>query len=618
MGKYLHKFETGSDFEAYLSETGYRLSKPWVSYTKTNTTSVDYNNNLKDIDLSCATLPNFLQSGDKVAIVAPSSSPDAQYITDATTALEEWGLVVDSTSYMVGVSYTGSGEAASHADTVANLTGAFEDPTVKAIICARGGYGGIHILDLLPEDVIRNNPKWFIGYSDITSFEWCFLSYGLQTIHGPMCSSFTSHPDDDGSTEKLRKILFGESGYNTHSFTDENSQNRIGTATGILVGGNLSTFLPYLNGKYSPFNSASDFILYVEDNGTLYKRNLYRFMKQIYYTAGEKLKGVLVGVVPAVADNAQNGTRYSIIKACIPDIPIAFTDKIGHNDINYPVINGSIATLNVSSTSNSTITFNQTAVKASYNLQKVKLSNFNRVVVSGESFTTTIYPLTGYKVNSVSVKMGETDITSTAYNSSTNVITINNVTRNIEISVSAVNILPSGYQLLDYIVCTGDQYLDTGVTGNSYIKAALDFNITELISGTPRSIFGRYTTSTGSISVALGITNTVTRFANRSKSYDWTVGDHTFEVSRAGTVRDGVTSTWSAPSSITTGSLYLGYSGTVDKFKGYIRSCKIWDNDVLVRDFIPCKNTSNVVGMYDTVNEVFYQSATETPFNAPA
>lgn len=159
MGKYLHKFETGSDFEAYLSETGYRLNKPWVSYTKTNTTSVDYNNNLKDIDLSCTTLPNFLQSGDKVAIVAPSSSPDAQYITDATTALEGWGLVVDSTSYMVGVSYTGSGEAASHADTVANLTGAFEDPTVKAIICARGGYGGIHILDLLPEDVIRNNPK---------------------------------------------------------------------------------------------------------------------------------------------------------------------------------------------------------------------------------------------------------------------------------------------------------------------------------------------------------------------------------------------------------------------------------------------------------------------------
>lgn len=292
-------------------------------------------------------MPEFLQKGDKVAIVALSSNASYSYVTAGLEVLTGWGLKPDLSYY--------ADPSRDYQAVADRLVSALKDDSVKALICVRGGYGAIHVLDLIPSEIVAENPKWLVGYSDITAYLWYYFSKGVMSVHGPMCSSWAQVSDDGGSSEKLRKILFGEKGFNRVVFND-GIENRPGKASGILIGGNMDTLRPYLCGEYSPFNLGDDFIVFLEDTDQV-NRQFYRIIKELRYTAGKKIKGLIMGDCPLAEDEFQSGTIQSMTLECFPDIPVAFTSKIGHGDVNFPLIEGIRSTLDVASGSKATLRF---------------------------------------------------------------------------------------------------------------------------------------------------------------------------------------------------------------------------------------------------------------------
>ena len=180
--------------------------------------------------------------------------------------------------------------------------------------------------------------------------------------------------------------------------------------------------------------------------------------------------------------------------------------------------------------------------------------------------------------------------------------------------------LPSGYTELDYITCAGTQWLDTGLVGNQFVSADISFysNYTNTTMG----LFGR-NTGDNSTSILVNIANSsgTTRLGGGYRSMGWgTQSDWNISIRYNSVTRWTTATSWSGTvGEFTTGdTMLLGWTGasSTNKFKGNIRSCRIWMSGILVRDFKPCKNDSDVVGMWDAVNGVFYPSVSGTDFTS--
>ncbi len=431
--------------------------------------------------------PAFLQSGDKVAIVALSSAGTQEYVTAGQTLFESWGLTVTLDYYVAD-------PANDRLVTALSLIRALEDDTVKALITLRGGYGSLHTVDFVDEDTIRQHPKWIVGYSDVTGYLCEFIHAGVQAVHGPMCASIVNHPDDDGSLDKLHDLLFGVSGFNSHTFTDGNSQNVLGTVTGRLVGGNSGVMLPYLMGKHNAFQYKDDFILLVEETSGMYTYEFYKRLKQYRIATKGRIKAVLVGDVPLTASGLLSGNKYSLTKDVFWDIPVAFTAKIGHDDVNYPVVLGSVATLDITGISDSTLTFCETPAGVSYDLTNAEVLWGQTIAAVGAPYKAKVVPTGSSAITSVTVMMAGVDVTSTAWNATTGDITIASVTGDISVTVVAANVVPEGYTPVDYITCNGAQWFDAGFKGSP----TLDFDVTAVARVSDLSnvaVFGGRTSS---------------------------------------------------------------------------------------------------------------------------
>jgi muramoyltetrapeptide carboxypeptidase len=278
--------------------------------------------------------PPYLKKGDKIAIVCPAKKLPKS-IDFGIEILQSWGLEV-----VIGKTVTGSYHqfAGTDQERAEDLQQFLDDKSIKAIIAARGGYGTIRIIDKLDFTAFNENPKWLIGFSDIT----ILLSHALaalqtQSIHGQM--PYTFNESSPEALESLRKILFGEQVEYTYKseFT-----NRIGNAEGILIGGNLSLLIA-VEGSKSEMDY-SDKILFLEDVGE-HEYSIDRMMR-LLKRAGKlaKLKGLIIGAFNEISEEKIpfGQTPEEIIWDLIKkyDYPVCFNFPTGHIDDNRAMVLG--------------------------------------------------------------------------------------------------------------------------------------------------------------------------------------------------------------------------------------------------------------------------------------
>jgi muramoyltetrapeptide carboxypeptidase len=285
--------------------------------------------------------PPYLKKGDKVAITCPAKKLPHP-MTDAIALLKSWGLKVVLGETVTADFHQFAGDDALRA---ADLERFIKDDSIKSIFAARGGYGTIRMIDEVDFMLIKEAPKWIIGFSDITVLHThIFANFGLQSIHGQMPITIP-----DGSAESLqtlRKALFGEDfGY---QFSAE-KLNREGEAQGILVGGNLA-LLVAISGSISDFDYSNK-ILFIEDVGE-YLYSIDRMMRTLKRAGKLKnLAGLMVGGLTELKDNdiPFGQTAEEIIFEVVKEYhyPVCFNFPAGHISNNQALIFGKTLNLAV-------------------------------------------------------------------------------------------------------------------------------------------------------------------------------------------------------------------------------------------------------------------------------
>ena len=289
-------------------------------------------------------IPQPLQSGDTIAIVSPSSKINSEYIKGAINRLESWGyrVVVGTHAYGAHGNFAGTPD-----DRLSDLRNALHDPEVKAILCARGGYGAVHLLDSIAPEEIRDNAKWIIGFSDISALHAAWVNAGVASLHAPMCKHLTIEPETQASTQYFRAIL---SGKRPQYHAEVHPFNRYGEVRARVVGGNLAVLCGLLRTPYDLFQENT--ILFIEDVG----ERTYKIERMLYNLelAGvlPRLAGLVVGqFTDYKEDPGMCATMYEMIAARVAryDYPVAFNFPVGHVTDNHPIIEGAEATLSVTS-----------------------------------------------------------------------------------------------------------------------------------------------------------------------------------------------------------------------------------------------------------------------------
>ncbi len=277
--------------------------------------------------------PPPLKKGDKIAITCPAKKLD-KTMDDAIKLIQSWGLEVVigetlSTSYH---QFAGTDEFRAK-----EFQEFINDTSIKAIFAARGGYGCIRIVDHIDFTPLLKNPKWIVGFSDITVLHSQLHCLGIQSIHGQMPATITESSFD--GIESLRKALFGEE---IIYHIKPHFLNKIGEAEGQLIGGNLSLLVAQLQSK-TDFNFDGK-ILFIEDVGEyLYAvdrliRTLNRANKL------SKLKALIVGGFTSLKDNdipfgfTAQQIIYEVVKNY--DYPVIFDFPAGHLKDNRALILG--------------------------------------------------------------------------------------------------------------------------------------------------------------------------------------------------------------------------------------------------------------------------------------
>lgn len=293
-----------------------------------------------------STQPPLLKKKDKIAIVAPASNSKSgnskSIIEKATKLFQSWGLEVVLGKYVsLDSRNTFAGSDAQRAE---DMQWALDDPTIKAVVSVRGGYGTTRIVDRLNFTRFLRNPKWIIGFSDITTLHIQLHKLGVVSAHGAMPTLFLS-PQHKASIDSLRTLLFEGA---AHLTAPTNSLNRLGSVTAPVVGGNLTLIC---NNMETP--SALDTknkILVIEDiGGNLYA--LDRIMVQLKRAGKlQHLAGLIVGKMVHMQDLLSlpmNKSAEEIIQEHVAsyNYPVTFQFPIGHQAPNLAFPHGKVGTL---------------------------------------------------------------------------------------------------------------------------------------------------------------------------------------------------------------------------------------------------------------------------------
>lgn len=247
-----------------------------------------------------------------------------------------------------------SGTAAERLDDLAT---ALTDPQVRAVLCSRGGYGVVHILEQLDTVDLRRDPKWIIGFSDISALHAWATKQKVASIHSSMAGHIMLGSDDPDNAA-LFDILRGEKP--TFIFDSCPRYDRPGVATGRIVGGNLAVLAHLIGTPYNVFEPGT--ILFIEDVA----EPIYKVERMLYQLdlAGilPRLGGLIVGQFTEYTPDKSYGSMYDMIYDRVSQYgyPVAFNVPIGHVDHNIPVIENATVTLKVTDTpKNSLIYWNK-------------------------------------------------------------------------------------------------------------------------------------------------------------------------------------------------------------------------------------------------------------------
>jgi muramoyltetrapeptide carboxypeptidase len=255
----------------------------------------------------------------------------------AIRVLESWGYRVVEGKCLYGISNQFSG---TDDERAADFQAMLDDPEIKAIFCARGGYGSVRIVDKLDLTSFRSNPKWIVGYSDITVFHsHIHKQYGIQTLHAAMPINFPPDGTMNESLESLKTIL--EGGHTSYEIP-AHEFNTNGKADGKIIGGNLS-ILYSLGGSKSDIDTRGK-ILFIEDLDE-YLYHIDRMMMNLKRSGKlEGLAGLIVGGMNDMNDNEipYGQTAYEIIADAVSDYsyPVLFNFPAGHVRTNLGLIMG--------------------------------------------------------------------------------------------------------------------------------------------------------------------------------------------------------------------------------------------------------------------------------------
>jgi len=280
--------------------------------------------------------PPNIQPGDTIGLVCPAGSIPIEKVQNCIQTLEKWG-------YRVQLGKTvGSKKdcfSATDMERMQDVQAMLDDENIKAIICARGGYGMSRIIGALNFSKFNTHPKWVVGFSDITVLHAALQKQNCKSIHGPMASAFNKGEAGEKYIQSLRDCLEGRA---TQYQAASHSLNKIGQVKAPIIGGNLC-MIAHLIGSKNALESTGK-IIFIEDVSE-YHYNIDRLMIQCK-NAGffENCKGIIVGGFTDLKDNATDfgATAYELIAEHSKDlaIPICFDFPISHGLENVAIKQG--------------------------------------------------------------------------------------------------------------------------------------------------------------------------------------------------------------------------------------------------------------------------------------
>jgi muramoyltetrapeptide carboxypeptidase len=293
-----------------------------------------------------AKIPPYLKPGDTILIIATARKTNLQELEPVVNKITSWGLKVEFGKNLFGEENQFSG---TDAERMEDLQWALNHPSAKAIIIARGGYGTLRIIDSVNFEGFKKNPKWLIGFSDVTVLHNELYNLGFCSMHATMPNNFFN---DEAATDSIRQLLFNQTiDYQIAA----HPLNRKGEASGDLIGGNLS-LLYAITGSRSEMDFDGK-ILFLEDLDE-YLYHIDRMMIQLKRKGKlEKLAGLIVGGMSSMRDNTipfGSTAEESIIRNVGEySYPVCFNFPAGHIPVNMAFYHGHKIKLTVNETKRS-------------------------------------------------------------------------------------------------------------------------------------------------------------------------------------------------------------------------------------------------------------------------
>lgn len=293
------------------------------------------------VEIKCVK-PDYLKPGDKVAMISPSYYTPMENVEKTAEVLRSWGLepvIGPNVGKIQDGKYAGT-----VAERISDIRWALNDPDIKAILCNRGGYGTIQLIDLLSLEQIKASQKWILGFSDISTIHGLWNRAGVMSVHGTM-SSFLAKGGTDKTSTLMRDLLLGSV---PRYVVPAHKQNIIGKASGVLVGGNICTFAPNV-GSQADATMGNDLILFIEEVEES-MHNIDRQMRLLQLNGVlNRCKGIILG------EFVDCGSEFTFesVEAMLCDmlapyhIPVLCGFPAGHGDVNLPLVMGAPVTIDV-------------------------------------------------------------------------------------------------------------------------------------------------------------------------------------------------------------------------------------------------------------------------------
>ena len=290
-------------------------------------------------------IPPYLKEGQKIGLISTARKISREELEDAIKSIENWGLEVVLGENLFNGHHQFSGNDEERASDLQHM---LDDEDIKAILCVRGGYGTVRIIDKIDFSSFQKQPKWLAGFSDVTVLHSQIHKLNTASIHSTMPISFSSNTSE--AVSSLKKALMGN---NLNIETPGHPLNRLGKASGQIVGGNLSIL-------YSLLASPSDIntdgkILFIEDLDE-YLYHIDRMMMTLKRSGKlSHLKGLIVGGMTKMNDNTipfgKNAEEIIIDAVSEYNYPVCFNFPAGHISDNRALKLGLAAQLKVDKTS---------------------------------------------------------------------------------------------------------------------------------------------------------------------------------------------------------------------------------------------------------------------------